>query len=94
MTIANRDVFETINVAVNEAIRKRFGAPDTVTDNMPAMIAVATLQLSLRYFAETQAPKQVVRDFFEKLMDGEEEKKPIITQDGNRLILPGQRRRG
>jgi len=84
-------VFTTINDATVEALRKRFGPPEE-QPKLTAQVAVALLQLSLLYFAMTGAPKEVIRDFFEKLIDGDEDPtQPAgIRQDGNRLILPGQ----
>lgn len=91
--MSNKEVFDTCSTAVLEGIRKQFGPP-VPGDNMTARIAVALMQLSLRYFSETGANKEVVRHFFDELMDGPEEgKKAELERDSNRLWLPGQKRR-
>lgn len=89
--IANKDVFQTINDSTVKGLRDRFGKPED-NPRLTAQVAVALMQLSLLYFAMTAAPKPVVKDFFEKLLDDEDPTQPKreITQDGNRLILPGQ----
>jgi hypothetical protein len=86
------DVFHVCNKAVLDAATREFGPPGKCKDpKITAKLAVSLMQLSLRYFADTGAPREVVADFFNRLVGGEEKKeKPRIERDGNRLILPGQ----
>ena len=51
------------------------------------MTAVGLMQLSLRYFAETGAPKAVIKDFFKQLMDGEEDKPKLSVVDRHLHIV-------
>lgn len=93
MEIAPKRVFTCINDASLLALRKEFGPPEkSEDDKLMPKIAVAFMQASLLYFAMTSAPKSVVRELFEKLMEDEDSNNSTnkITQDGNRLILPGQ----
>ena len=93
MEIAPKEVFTCINDATNIALRKKFGPPNESDDpRLMPKIAVAFMQASLLYFAQTGAPKEVVRELFDKLMDDVDPSNATnkITQDGNRLILPGQ----
>lgn len=98
MAEANKHVFETINNGVNRALRDEFGPVDESRDGtLPAKVAVALLQLSLFYFSQTGAPKEVVREFFEKLIgDNPDAPAPELKQEGSLIYLPGQRpgRRG
>lgn len=82
---APKEVFEVINNSVNAGLRDAFGPPDENRENLTAAVAVALLQLSLRYFADTGAPKQVVVDFFNELLGG----KPQLKEDKEkgRLVI-------
>lgn len=84
--IANKDVFRTLNDSTLEGLRKRFGPPEE-NPKLTAQIAVGLMQLSLLYFVRTGAPKSVVREFFDKLMDEADPTQPAVKQDGNRLVL-------
>lgn len=60
-------VFHGMASALDEHLRKTYGPP-AADDNLPAIVAVGLLQLSLAYFARTGAPKSVVREFFDQVM--------------------------
>lgn len=67
--LENKTVFDILNNGINKALREALGdAKEKKYPKVPAQIAVALLQLSLRYFAVTGAPKAVVFDFFLGLM--------------------------
>ena len=92
MDIPPKEIFTTINDATTAALRKAFGPPDRCEDSrLMAKVAVAAMQMSLFYFSQTGAPKEVVRDFFEKLIgDGPDGGEPAVKQQGSHLILAGQ----
>lgn len=78
----NKEVFRVITDAVTKRVKEEFGPPSREGNkDLPAQLAVATMQLSLRYFAETKAPKAVVIDFFLSLM-GVSGEKATIKDDG------------
>jgi hypothetical protein len=86
---ANKEVFQCISDAVDNALRERFGRPGLPGNaQIPAQVAVATLQLALRYFADTGAPKAVVFDFFLELMGVKGNRATLEEKEGKLLIVP------
>jgi hypothetical protein len=89
MSVKPQQVFETCNDGVLRALRKKYGPPVEQEANMTAMVAVALMQLSLRYFAQTGAPKAVVYDFFAKLL-GVEALGKVQEKEGKLILMPPQ----
>lgn len=87
---SNAEVFKTINDAVNNSLRSTFGPPSAPdNEKLPAVVAVALMQLSLRYFVDTGAPKEVIVEFFGRMMgeDAHADKRLRVEKDSNRLII-------
>lgn len=88
-TVDTKELFEVVNGGVNSALRARYGG--LPSHEVGAAIAVALLQLSLRYFAETKAPKGVVLDFVQSLLGSDAEgygskEKPKLTETRDGII--------
>lgn len=89
MSLESKVVFELCSKAVKKELEHKFGTGRlcTAPSNVMAMVAVALMQLSLRYFAETKAPKLVVYELFAKLM-GLEHRAKAEERKGKLVLLP------
>jgi hypothetical protein len=87
--IKPKDVFRVVSEGTTKALKKEFG-PQYLHGNeqMPALVAVALMQLSLRYFVETRANKTVVFDFFLDLMGIKGDRAKLVEEDGKLRIEP------
>lgn len=63
------ELFHFLNNTIKTALLQKYGAPKP-EDNLPARVAVVTLQISMRYFIATQAPKSVVLRFVKDVLYG------------------------
>lgn len=79
----SKELFFELNALITKHLRDTYGPPKE-GDNLPARVAVATLQISLHYFVKTAAPKKVVKDFMLSLI-GEE-----MPEDQSKLVSPSQ----
>lgn len=81
-----KELFFELNSLITKHMRDKYGPP-TADNNMLARVAVATLQVSMRYFAQTQAPSKVVKEFVLSLIEvPESEEKPKLVSPSQSLI--------
>ena len=87
----NKEVFDVVSHATLEGLKAKFGPPEEKgagENSITAKVAVALLQLSLKYFADTGAPSAVVFDFFLDLMGIEKNKATVEKKGGGLVLVP------